>query len=74
VEKQKQELANVIPLSNLMLETDAPALAPVKMEKNVPENLVLSCKKIAEIKNISFEEVAKVTTANAIKLFSNIKI
>ena len=54
----------------MLLETDCPYLCPVKSNKNTPLNLKYICKKIAEIKKVSFDEIAKETTENAIKLFN----
>lgn len=67
--QQMDKLVQRIPLDKLLLETDAPALSPVITELNEPSNLYMSCKEIARIKQLSFEEVAKATTANAKKLF-----
>lgn len=66
----RQNFAKV-PLDRLLVETDAPYLAPVPKRGQVNEsaNVVLTAKKLAEIKGISFEEVAKATTKNFKRLF-----
>jgi TatD DNase family protein len=58
-------------LQNIVLETDAPYLAPVPFrgKRNVPAYLLKVAEKIAEIKNISVDEVAEVTTENSKKIF-----
>lgn len=60
-----------IPLEHLVLETDAPYLAPTphRGKRNLPEYVYLVAEKIAEIKGVTIEEVAKVTTENANKIF-----
>lgn len=60
-----------INLSEIILETDAPYLAPVphKGQHNQPAFLTHIAQKVAEIKEISIEEVAEITTQNAKKLF-----
>jgi len=60
-----------IPLGRLVLETDCPFLAPLpyRGQRNEPSFISLIAKKIAEIKNTTIEEVAKMTTANAEKVF-----
>jgi TatD DNase family protein len=65
------ELLRNIPLSALVLETDAPYLTPVPFrgKRNEPSYLKYVVEKIAEAKECSIEEVAVTTTANAIKLF-----
>lgn len=56
-----------ISLKYLVLETDAPYLSPVphRGKRNQPSYLLEIAKKVAEIKNISVEEVAKITHENA---------
>lgn len=65
------KVVEAIDLKNLVLETDAPYLAPIpyRGKRNEPDYLILTAKKIAEIKNISIEEVATVTTQNSIEIF-----
>jgi TatD DNase family protein len=60
-----------ISLNHLLLETDGPYLAPVphRGKRNEPAYLRLVAEKLATLKNISLEEVASVTSANAKKLF-----
>jgi TatD DNase family protein len=60
-----------VPLEKLLLETDCPFLAPQEKrgKRNEPAYLVYAARKIAEIKNITLEELAQKTTANAEKLF-----
>lgn len=61
-----------IDLSHLVLETDAPYLAPVPFrgKRNECSYIKYIAQKLAEVKNISVEEVAGITTAKAEKLFS----
>jgi len=61
-----------IELSEMLLETDAPYLAPNphKSERNEPAFLPYIAAKIAEIKGVSVEEVVEITSANAKKLFA----
>lgn len=59
------------PLEKLMVETDAPYVAPepFRSKRNEPLYVRYVAEKIAEIKELSFEEVARQTTENARKLF-----
>jgi len=63
-------LAN-IPLANLVLETDAPYLAPVPFrgKPNESSYLIYVAQKLAEIYQVSVEEIASVTTENSKKIF-----
>ena len=60
-------------LHDLVLETDAPYLAPVpyRGKRNESSYIPLIAQKIAEIKKITIEEVAEVTTKNALEIFEN---
>ncbi|MCR4659402.1 MAG: TatD family hydrolase [Bacteroidales bacterium] len=65
------EVVRAIPLDRLLLETDAPYLAPVphRGKRNESAFIVEVAKKIAEIKQITVEQVAEQTTSNARILF-----
>jgi TatD DNase family protein len=65
------KVIEAFPLDNVVLETDAPYLAPVphRGKRNESSYLVHVAQKIAEIKNIPVEEVAAITTENSKKLF-----
>lgn len=69
--KVLKEVVENIDLKYLLLETDSPYLSPEPFRgtKNEPYNIIYVAKKIAELKNISIEEVLKVTTNNAISQF-----
>lgn len=61
-----------IDLQNLILETDAPYLAPVPFrgKRNEPSYISYVAQKLADIKATTIEEIGAVTTANAQKLFN----
>lgn len=69
--RKPKEVAAAIPLDKLLIETDCPYLAPhpYRGKRNEPSYVKLVAEQIAEIKQISIEEVASVTTENAKKLF-----
>jgi TatD DNase family protein len=67
--RQKQRLLAHLPLDRLILETDSPVLGPDPAARNEPRNLLLSCHAIAATKGVPIEEVARVTTENARRLF-----
>ena len=60
-----------VSLNHVVVETDAPYLAPVPFrgKRNEPSYLKYVVDKLAAIKNVSAEEIATITTANAEKLF-----
>ena len=60
-----------VPLEQIILETDCPYLAPIphRGRRNEPAYLVDVCRAFADHRGLSFEEAARLTTANAIKLF-----
>jgi len=66
---QMQRIAQTIPFANMLLETDAPYLAPFPNQRNEPSNLPYAAAKIAELTATSPEAVAKTTTGNALRLF-----
>lgn len=69
--KTPKEVATEIPLSKLLIETDAPYLAPhpYRGKRNEPVYVTLVAEEIAKLKGLSIEEVALATTANAQSLF-----
>jgi TatD DNase family protein len=67
--KQKQEFARSLPLDSLVLETDAPYLAPDPGSINEPINVIKSAALIAELRGVGIDEVARVTTKNAREFF-----
>ena len=60
-----------IGLDHIILETDAPYLAPVPFrgKRNEPAYLEIIAQKLADLLKINLEEVGKLTTQNALKLF-----
>lgn len=69
--RQPKEVAKEIPLEHLLIETDAPYLAPhpYRGKRNEPCYVSLVAEEIARQKELSLEEVANATTANAIRFF-----
>jgi len=59
------------PLDRMLLETDSPYLIPpdVKMDRNEPVNVKYVAERIAQLKEVSIEEVARQTTENAKRVF-----
>jgi len=66
-----QEAARRLPLENMMIETDSPFLTPVPFrgKRNEPAFVGYVAQKIAELKDLAVEDVARVTTLNARRLF-----
>jgi TatD DNase family protein len=66
-----RDVLRLCPMEKILLETDAPFLAPIPFRgrENAPFYLEHIAAKVAEIKNISIDEVKKQTTENAKKLF-----
>jgi TatD DNase family protein len=65
------QLIKHVPLENLLLETDSPFLTPVPFrgKRNEPSYVTHVADKIAQVKDIPVEELAKITTENARNLF-----
>ena len=72
--KNANEIISNIPLNKILIETDSPYLSPEpnRGKRNDSRNVIYMAKKIAEIKQMDIEEVAKVTYQNALNAF-NIK-
>lgn len=68
-----QRIAQLMPLANMLLETDAPYLAPIHGQTNEPANLANAIVKLAEIKNTPSEIIAHTTTDNALSFFRLIR-
>jgi TatD DNase family protein len=76
--KKSQDLRDVIktvPLDRLLVETDAPFLAPVphRGKTNEPAFVVHTARMLAELKGVSEAELAKATTENFFRLFTKVK-
>ena len=73
--KNAEDLRNivrdVVPIERLLVETDSPFLAPIPFrgKKNMPAHTRVVAEKVAEIKGLSLEEVARHTRANTERLF-----
>ena len=67
-----REIVSKVPLDKLLVETDAPYLTPepYRGKRNEPLHVKYVAERIAEIKNVDLEKVAKKTTANAKKVYN----
>lgn len=73
--KNADELRGIveeIPLDRLLIETDAPYLAPVPLrgKTNEPAFIVHTAAKVAELKGVSVEEIGRITSDNFFRLFT----
>jgi len=66
---QKQKLVRSLPLECLLLETDSPVLGPDPGVRNEPMNVTIACRAVADLKGVPPEDVARITTENARRLF-----
>jgi TatD DNase family protein len=68
-------VCKAIPLEQIMIETDSPFLAPEphRGQRCEPAFVLETAKKLASIKGLSLEQVAEITTRNALTLFSGMR-
>jgi len=67
-----REVAAGVPLDRLLVETDAPYLAPGKFrgKRNEPAHVVLTAAELARVKGVAAGEIARITTDNFLRLYS----
>ena len=72
--KALQEVAKNVPQDKMLVETDSPYLAPVpyRGKSNQPDYVVNVAEKIAELRDITLDEVAEITTKNYFNLFGEL--
>ncbi len=64
-----QKVAGATPVDHMVLESDSPVLAPNPKERNEPANIRISAKFVAEMKGIDVEDLAEITTRNAMRVY-----
>jgi TatD DNase family protein len=66
-----QEVVRQVSIDSLLLETDAPYLTPhpYRGKRNEPAHVIHTARKVAEIKNLSLEDVARITSRNSRTVF-----
>lgn len=66
------EVAEIIPIEYLLVETDSPYLTPEphRGRQNHPEFVQFTARRLADIKKISFDETARITRENAMRFFN----
>lgn len=72
--KSLQKIAQEAPLKRILLETDSPYLSPEPKRglRNMPANVKIIATFLAQLKETSFENIAKITSQNAKKVFLKI--
>ncbi len=67
-----RDIAKTVPLDRLLVETDAPYLAPKRWrgKRNEPSYVVNTAEVLAETHGLEYDEIAKITTENAFRIFS----
>lgn len=69
--KSLADVAKLLPLNKIVIETDAPYLTPVpyRGKRNEPRYVRYTAEHLAKVRGISFEELVEATTANAKRVF-----
>ena len=63
------EVVKKIDIKHILLETDSPYLSPKRGKRNAPCNIPIIAETVSRIKNIHIDDIRRITTENAIKLF-----
>ncbi len=73
---QLRDIASMVPEDRLLVETDAPFLAPMphRGKTNEPSYVVETAKVLAEARHVSFAHMAEVTRANTLRCFSKLRL
>jgi TatD DNase family protein len=68
-------VAGAVPLDRILIETDAPYLAPVphRGKRNEPAFVAATARAVAEAKGVTFDALAEATRANALRVFSKLE-
>ena len=71
-----REIAKKIPIEKIFIETDSPFLAPVPFrgKRNEPAYVVEVLKMLAEIKEVSHDEIMNIVTTNSLNFFKKINL
>lgn len=74
--RELEEVIKRVPMDRLLVETDGPYMTPVphRGKRNEPSYVLHVAEKIAELKEISLEELADLTTKNCLTLFERINV
>jgi TatD DNase family protein len=69
-----RDIARELPAERILVETDAPYLAPLPFrgKRNEPACVVETAKVLADIRGVSADEIARQTTENFFRLFSKV--
>lgn len=69
--KKMKEVAKIVPIDKLLVETDSPYLTPepYRGKRNEPAYVRFAAEEIAKLREMPFEELAQATTTNAVKIF-----
>jgi TatD DNase family protein len=69
-----RKIAAELPADRILVETDAPYLAPGKFrgKRNEPSYVVETARVLAETRGVAFDEIARQTTENFFRLFSKV--
>lgn len=72
--EELREIVRDVPLDRLLVETDSPYLAPVPYRGKPcePAYVVNTARTLAEVKSVSFEDIARITTENFFRLFKKV--
>ena len=67
-----KEVAKIVPLERLLIETDSPYLSPhpYRGKTNEPMRVKLVAEEIAQLRELTYKKISEVTTKNAIELFN----
>lgn len=70
--KNAEEIIKMVPNERILIETDSPYLSPepLRGKRNDSRNVKYIAKKIAEVKNVQIEDIAKITYENAKRIFN----
>lgn len=66
--RNRKAAAEILPTEQILLETDGPYLSPTQ-ERNEPANIYFGCESLASQLGLSIDEMAKITTSNALRFY-----